>query len=68
MERRQKPKDVGDRQVELGPGKRKYLYVEKEREVRSEIRKVFQSRANTAMWLDLDHMTGESTYGRYGNR
>jgi hypothetical protein len=28
----------------------------------------FRSRANTAMWLDLDHMIRESTYRRYGNR
>jgi hypothetical protein len=28
----------------------------------------FRSRANTAMWLDLVHMTRESTYGRCGDR
>jgi hypothetical protein len=28
----------------------------------------FMSRANTAMCLNLDHMTGDSTYGRYGTR
>jgi hypothetical protein len=28
----------------------------------------FRSRANTAVWLDLDHMTEESTNRRYGDR